>query len=396
MEPEPVDPHLPPPAENRFEQLEYQLRNWSSTSPVAQKSIALYEKHKRFLPATFFLGGVTWDSLTLKRIDAWFDTFMLFSYLIILGAMIVVAQLVHHGRLSHPLLEKYKQWFTPAIQFFLGALFSAYFVFYLQSASFRSGSIIFIILLVSLLVANEFIQNKLLNINLLFTLYFFVSVSFFAFFLPIVLKDTGYGIFLTSCLMGLCLTAGMLQFLHRKSIFHTSIPLRKPIVFILSLFVLLNVFYLFNWIPPVPLSMKEGNIYRGVERIDDTFELKYAKPPWHKFWVSSDRAFQYTRGDTVYCFSAVFAPTNLKSDIFHQWQYYDRERREWIQSDNIPVDISGGRDGGYRTYTRKKFVRPGKWRVNIKTEEQQILGRIPFTVIPVDSAVTSFAYRYAK
>ena len=386
----PLEPVEPPEAESS--KLEQRIRNWAGTNPLAQKSLHIYENNKRYVPATFFLGGVAWDSATLNRIDAWFDSFMLLSYLIILGVTIVLAILVHNDRLSNPFFEKHKQWFAPAIQFFLGALFSAYFVFYLQSTSFRSGSIVFIILLISLLIANEFLQNKLLNTYLLFTLYFFVCVSFFTFFIPVITKQMGYGVFLLSCILGLVITSFMLLILHRRQAFEIATPIKRSFTIIVTLSVLLNIFYLLNWIPPVPLSMKEGNIYRNVQRIDDTYQLSYAKPPWHKFWVKSDRTFYYTEGDTVFCFSAIFAPTNLKSDIFHIWQYYDEGEKEWIESDNIQVDISGGRDGGYRTFTRKRYVQPGKWRVDIRTQRKQILGRIPFTVVPADSAITQLAY----
>ena len=384
------------PTDSPFTKVERRIRNWADTSLFAQKSLTLYEKNKRFVPATFFLGGVAWDSATLKRIDALFDTVMLLSYLFILGITIVLALLIHNGRLSNAFLEKHKQWFAPAIQFFLGALFSAYFVFYLQSASFRSGSIIFIGLLVCLLIANELLQNRLLNTYLLFTLYYFVCVSFFTFFLPVITKQTGYWIFLLSCLIGLGIVSTMLSILKKRQVFEALTPIKRSFALIISLCVLLNVFYLLNWIPPVPLSMKEGNIYRNVQRIDDTYELQYAQPPWYAFWVDSDRLFKYADGDTVFCFSAVFAPTNLKSDIYHAWHYYDEQGKEWIQSDYIKVDISGGREGGYRTFTRKKFVKPGKWRVDVETQRQQILGRIPFTVVPVDSSVTQIAYDYYK
>ena len=387
-----MEPVEPPDA--GFSKLEKRIRHWADHSPLAQKSLHIYENNKRFVPATFFLGGVAWDSATLKRIDAWFDSFMLFSYVIILGVTIVVALLVHNNRLSHPFLEKHKQWFAPAIQFLMGALFSAYFVFYLQSASFRSGSIIFILVLVILLISNEFLQNRLLNTYLLFTLYFFVCVSFFTFFIPVVVKQTGYGVFLLSCFAALGITSLMLFILKQRGVFEVSTPIKRSFAIIVSLSVLLNVFYLLNWIPPVPLSMKEGDIYRSVKRIDESYQLRYAKPPWHKFWVDSDRRFFYAEGDTVFCFSAIFAPTNLKSDIYHVWQYYDEEDNKWKESDNIQVDISGGRDGGYRTFTRKVFMMPGKWRVDVKTQHQKILGRIPFQVVQADSAVTQFAYDY--
>ncbi|OPX31632.1 hypothetical protein B1H10_08545 [candidate division KSB1 bacterium 4484_188] len=42
--------------------------------------------------------------------------------------------------------------------------------------------------------------------------------------------------------------------------------------------------------------------------------------------------------------------------------------------------ISGGRKGGYRGYTYKTHVTPGKWRVEIVTEDERILGRIGFEI----------------
>jgi hypothetical protein len=46
----------------------------------------------------------------------------------------------------------------------------------------------------------------------------------------------------------------------------------------------------------------------------------------------------------------------------------------------MPFSIDGGRDGGYRWYSRKTSVRPGRWRVQIQTQTGQILGEVAFTV----------------
>jgi hypothetical protein len=53
----------------------------------------------------------------------------------------------------------------------------------------------------------------------------------------------------------------------------------------------------------------------------------------------------------------------------------------WKVSDRIAFEISGGREGGYRGYTRKQTITPGKWRVEVETDRGQILGTIDFTVI---------------
>ena len=387
------EPSIPTSNQGFFDRLESRLRKWGQTSPYAQRSLAFYNRHQRYVPALFFFSGVAWDSATLDRIDALFDTIFLLTYILVLGALVMTALFVERGDIKNPTLLKYRSWYPPAIQFFLGALFSAYFIFYLQSTSFQSESMVFLVVLVVLLVANEFLHNRLLNPYLLFALYYLACVSFFIFFLPIVFKTLGYGVFLISCLIGLIITGGMLYVLKQKQVFRE----KKPVYYIASILVVifasLNLFYMQNWIPPVPLSLRAGDIFRDVERDGDAFMLSYATPEWYKFWVDSDQEFRYAEGDTVYAFAAIFAPTELETNIFHVWNHFDPEREDWVQTDEIAVEIEGGRNSGYRTYTRKRFVSPGNWRVDVKTEDQRILGRIPFEIIPVDSTVTHITWR---
>jgi len=47
---------------------------------------------KPFMPAVFFLSGVTYDSLTLTRIDRLQDNLILLIYLLLLGVLIVLTQ----------------------------------------------------------------------------------------------------------------------------------------------------------------------------------------------------------------------------------------------------------------------------------------------------------------
>ena len=376
-----------------FDRLEEKIRSWSDTSSLVQKPVSFYKQHQRFVPAAFFFGGVAWDGATLRRIDSWVDSAILLAYILALGLLVIVALFVEKGRVAKPFVLKYKTWYPAAIQFLLGALFSAYFIFYLQSTSLRSESIIFIGVLVLLLVANEFLHSRLLNPYLLFALYYLACVSFFIFFIPVVTKQLGYGVFLSSCLIGLVITGGLLYIVKKKQLFSTQKPVTWIAGIVLGLFALLNVFYVNNWIPPVPLSMKEGDIYRGLERDGDQFVLRYATPDWYQFWVDSDRDFKYAEGDTVYCFAAVFAPTKLETSIYHSWHYLDEEEDDWVRTDSIGVEIEGGRQTGFRTYTRKRFMQPGKWRVDVQVADGRVLGRIPFTVSAVDSAITQFEYR---
>ncbi len=379
-----------------FDRLEDRIRNWGNTNPLAQNSVSFYKQHQRYVPALFFFSGVAWDSATLDRIDAIFDTIFLLTYIVVLGLLIVTALYVERGEIKNATLKKYRTWYPAVIQFFMGALFSAYFIFYLQSTSFRSESIIFILVLASLLVANEFLQSRLLNPYLLFSLYYLACVSFFIFFLPVVFGTLSYWIFLLSCFIGLLITGAMLYFLKIRSVFKETKPVYYLSFILIGLFAMLNVFYMQNWIPPVPLSLKAGDVFRKVEREGDDFILSYASPKWYEFWVDSDENFYYAEGDIVYGFAAIFAPTQLETNIYHAWNYFDESKAEWVQTDEIPVEIEGGRNSGYRTFTRKRFVSPGDWRIDVKTEDQRILGRIPFQIVPVDSLsreITSRVYK---
>ena len=44
-------------------------------------------------------------------------------------------------------------------------------------------------------------------------------------------------------------------------------------------------------------------------------------------------------------------------------------------------EISGGREGGFRWYSKKFTITAGKWRVKVETGRGQILGRIEFAVV---------------
>ena len=95
--------------------------------------------------------------------------------------------------------------------------------------------------------------------------------------------------------------------------------------------------------------------------------------------------FREVAGDSVYAYSAVFSPTNLNITIVHQWQHYDENQKKWITTFTISLPVTGGRGGGFRTYSESSNLAAGKWRVNIETEQGQIIGRLRFNIVPVNT-----------
>ena len=348
--------------------------------PLVSPLVRLYQRYRKYAEVAFFFGGVTYDSLTLTRIDRIFDSLLLLAYILLLGALIVLVGRLQTGRLHHPRLLKYEQLYPLAIQFLLGGLFSAYTVFYFQSVSLTKTAIFFGIL-VFLLAANELFEERLTNLPLLVTLYFFATFSFFIFFIPVLTGVINRWMFLLGAGLSLIPVAGVLVIIYRKIVPVYRHDLLRSAASVSGLFGLLYFFYAMNWIPPVPLSLKFGGIYHQVRREGSVYYLTFEKPPWYRFWKTSEDTFRLRPGDRVYCFASVFAPTKLKTEIVHEWQRYDERRKQWVMTSRRGYTVTGGRDGGYRGYTYQQVIAPGRWRVNVQTPEGLLLGRIRFQVV---------------
>jgi hypothetical protein len=358
---------------------------------------------KPLIPVLFFFGGVTFDTLTLTRIDRLSDNLILLTYLCLLGALIVLtarfenaantteitAVLLHPSALgtaetapSPPAatwVERTRHYYPMAIQFLLGGLFSAYAIFYSRSASF-TGTAVFFSLLVVLLIANEFLHDRVSNLKLMLALYALATCSFLTFFLPVVTGIMNTAMFLLGAVLSAAVVVGILRFVYRGRIHSRweSIRTAFPAVLVVGALV---VFYFLNWIPPVPLSMSFGGVYHKVARSGDVYELTFEKPPFYRFWQRSDDPF---RGQQEpHCFTAIFAPVDLRAEIYHHWQYRQGEGAaagQFVTTDRIRLAIVGGREGGYRAFTVKQHVHPGDWRVDVETAGGRIIGRVSFRV----------------
>ncbi len=346
-------------------------------------SRAYVQKHQRFIPVLSFFAGFTWDSVTITRIDEVSDNLIIGLYLILLGILIILTLYSENNRLEKPWLIKYSHLYPTGIQFFLGGLFSVYVVFYFKSASFTKTAI-FLGLLILLLVANEFLKNKLTNTYLLISLYFLAAFSFFIFFIPVITGYMNVFTFVAGSLAGLMPPYFILSYLYRTNLISSKKHYQKHLGLIGGIFTIMILFYLLNLIPPVPLAMKYAGIYHHVSKntTENRYILKHEKPAWYQFFKNDDREFHYQNNDSVFCFASVFAPTRLTKKIAHEWQYYSNIKGEWVVTDRMVYRLTGGRDGGYRGYTFKKNIEMGEWCVDIITDDDQILGRIKFEILP--------------
>ncbi len=122
-----------------------------------------------------------------------------------------------------------------------------------------------------------------------------------------------------------------------------------------------------TWVPPATLWLTDVAV---TTTLDDA-----SRKPGNRLREISS---QQLHSNGLYAFTAINAPRGLKERIYHEWMHNGK------RVDRIPLDISGGREAGYRAWTHKRnFPKQaeGKWRVRVTTEAGQMIGMLRFEVV---------------
>jgi hypothetical protein len=351
-----------------------------------QKLKEFYFRNERHLSGAAMVTGFIIDNLTLTRIDLWIDNLILFTYLIVAGLGITIVNLSRGRLVHHPRMQQFSYIAPIVTQFAFGGLFSGFVVFYSRSSSLL-GSWLFLLLLAGLLIGNEFFQKRYTQLVFQSSIFFIGVFSFAIFYVPIVVQSLDWWVFLASGLVSLVIIGGFLFLLSfvMPGAVHAS---RKYLLMSIgSLYLLINVLYFTNLIPPVPLSLKDAGVYHSVVREGDDYRLTVEETHWYDLRSRFRPVFHRVGSESVVVFTSVFAPTDIETTIYHRWEHYDESARQWVESGTISFPIVGGRDGGYRGYTKKTSVPPGKWRVEVINARGQILGQVRFNVAAASTAL---------
>jgi len=337
------------------------------------------------MPSAFVFGFIL-DSLTLQRIDLWFENLVFIVHLFILCVAIFLINAHESERFFRFLIpQKLVSFLMFVMQFSFGALFSAFFIFYSRSASLAS-SWPFLLFLLLMLFGNEVFRKSYGRLVFQLSLFFIILFSYSIFIVPVVLGKIGVDIFILSGIVSLVFI-GIFIFILSSLIKEKLAKVKSLLTFfILLIFAVFNVFYFTNIIPPIPLSLKEIGVYHSVLRNKEGGYIAMRENvPWYRVEKLFGSKVHWVSGGSVYVYSAVFAPTRINTKIYHEWEHYDGKSEEWVTTNKIGFPIVGGRDGGYRGYTTKESIVSGKWRVNVITERGQIIGRKTFEVIESDT-----------
>jgi hypothetical protein len=118
-------------------------------------------------------------------------------------------------------------------------------------------------------------------------------------------------------------------------------------------------------IPPAPLFLADARIAW------DLGTLHSLEPP-------SPIPAAALLGQGLVAHTAIYAPAGLRTPVQHVW------RQNGVIINVIPLTVEGGRQEGYRTFSRKHAFpdQPaGRWTVDVMTDGQ-LIGRLGFRVSP--------------
>ena len=118
------------------------------------------------------------------------------------------------------------------------------------------------------------------------------------------------------------------------------------------------------WIPPATLWVEDA-------MITDAVDPQTREPDLRLVSVSVAQL----HGDGVFAWTAIHAPRGLNERVFHRWMLGGEE------VDRIALEISGGREQGYRAWSYKKGFPAdprGSWTIQVITEGGQLIGQFEF------------------
>lgn len=345
---------------------------------LKDKLFKYYEANEVKVDIIFFIAGFLLDIIMISDIDDVFSILQQIVYLSIVFFILYYEMLFQLLKWTPgPKMSRYWEYRTLLLHFILGSLLNLYSLFYIKSASILS-SIIFLLLLLVIICANELPGVKKSNISVKVGMFGICIFSFFSILFPVILGFVGW----TPLILSIAFTIGVFYLMYRLLFNVTSdhvVLIRAVLAPSVSVILLFVVFTFMGWIPPVPLSVVEQGIYHNVEKDQGNYLLATEKD-WWKFWHSGDQYFQARPGDKIYYYAQIFSPTRFADEIYVQWSMKS-PRGQWQPADKIPLKIVGGRKMGFRGFTYKTNYQPGEYRVQVLTSLGQEISRIDLEVV---------------
>lgn len=331
---------------------------------------------KHWLSTAFVLGFFT-DLLLLNRVDDLVDNLILFFYVVLATAAMLLLYVGVAERGPAFLVKRFRQYGPIVMQYAFGGLLSGMLIFYGRSADFLASAP-FLLLIVAVILGNEMLSKRSDRLIYNLALYFIGLFSYVVLVIPVILGKMGDGIFILSGLIAVAMVTVVVQLLFRIVPNFMTVNIKRVIVTIGFIYIAFNTLYFSNVIPPIPLSLTTLEIVHGATKVPNGYLVTLEKQPWYRQLPLATPVL-HPIDNSIACFARVFAPTRLSTKIFHRWEFQD-ESGGWQEHLRFGYDIAGTNQGGYGGFTVIKGFHAGVWRCSVETERGQVLGRKVVTI----------------
>lgn len=334
------------------------------------------------MPA-LIIWGFIYHYITFKVIPITDVLYLVFGYLALATLTIIFMHVYDQGIVTQRL--RYVRLFVPLLlQFTIGSMIGGVFIFY-----WFSGSIFvswpFIVLVVALIISMEFYKHYLEHPVVQFALYTFSAFLLLAVALPYFFTSISSVLFMLAGWISLFLAFGLVALLRKSPAIRDR--MYRIIIACVCVFLTMNVFYFYNLIPPVPLSIRDAGVYHSVAKSGNDYVVE-GEPRTLLQKLTSPNIIHLGPDERAYVYSSIYSPIDLNIDIVHEWKYFDPSVRQWMSMSKVTFHLVGGRQEGYRGYSYKTNMPAGAWRVFVETPGGQVLGRYEFDVEQVDQKPT--------
>lgn len=341
-------------------------------------SQSFYRLKRHWLTVAFLAGFIT-DLILLNKVDSLFDNLVLLFYVLLAMFGIIFLYAAAAGRLPESINDQVRIYSPIVLQYAFGGLLSGMLIFYGRSASLID-SWPFLLLIAVIIYLNETVRERSGRLVLTLSMFFIGLFSYVVLVIPTFTGYMGAWVFVGSGVLALLIMYGLLRALGLVIPNFLALQMRVVVFTVGTIFAILNFLYFLNVIPPIPLSIKDIGVYHSVVRFENgDYQLKYEDGPWWHFWKRSDTEFHPEPGGNIFCFTRVFTPARLDTEIYHRFEYYDDERG-WVTHARVHYPIFGGRDDGYRGYSQIGSFSDGTWRCSVETARGQVLAREKFEI----------------
>ncbi len=346
----------------------------------------ILSESKHHFATIVFIFGFVFDYITLPDPGAPLSKFLGYFYISIFIFCLYAREFVVSRNTATKLEQQLYSFFTLCIALVSGAFLSFVLIYYFRSAELAVSWPLFLLFAIIILL-NELISSHSFRFMLDLTVFFSTLAFFTIFNLPIFLNEQNDTVFVLSVLLSMFISF-LFLFLLSFSSEVARVYSHKAYALAVGIPITVMVLYFNNLVPAVPLTLNEAGVYHAVYKVGNEYKAQTEVEPFYNgILFLKTKEFHYANGQSVYFFSAVKAPTELKAPLSHVWEYYDEKTSSWVQNTVVEFPLTGGREDGFRAYSKKDNLFEGLWRVSVKAGERRVVGRMEFKVIKSEELI---------